>query len=125
MPWTSIEEEMENATPDTLSHCIDNDCTVDSMPVPCLCAEESRCIGIRPHGQEPVGAAKTPTAVRRIPFQTAADVAGQERVRTVHTEDGALEQCEAPDATCGVGHDRAVHWRRQHTICGVAQQVGS
>src|SRR5262249_38287059 len=102
-------EERERAirprahAPSTSPHGVDDDRSVDTMPVPRVLTEEIRSAVLGAHGDEPVVAAQSPAAVGCEPFHAAADVAGEKRLCVVDAELQAVEHRQATNAT---GHER-------------------
>src|SRR4051812_306147 len=79
------------------SHRVDDPGAVDAMSVPRLLPEERRRGVVRPDGDEPIIAANAPAAVRSVPLEAAADIAGQERISTVEAQAGSLEHRQAAE----------------------------
>src|SRR6266853_349245 len=106
------------------SHGVDNHGAVDAMSVPRLLAEEGWRGVIGPHRNESIVAAHAPAAVTRVPLETAADIARQERISAVDAEIGSLEHCQAADPAGDVGDDRLPRRRRHDEVARVVQLIG-
>src|SRR5258705_767525 len=107
----------------SLSNDVDDEAAVRTVAVARVATEERWRVILVAHRRESVIAAQSPPTVRRIPLDTAADVARQKRPGVVDAERGSLEHRESPDTPGHIRNEGRVRRRRHDNIRRVVERV--